>query len=260
MKRIHLFEFEDFRWFPGWLRECMTQYIIAVHKMLHTSDDLIELIQKALRHTNSKHIYDLCSGSGGPMKQVFEYLKEIDSDIQLTLSDLYPHNKAIREINNGLGTGLNYQVDPQDATKIDPQKKGVRTMICSFHHMKPKMAKQILTSAMDSKQPFLAYEISDNSFPKWIWWIAFPINIITVLLITLKVRPMSWQQVVFTYLIPVLPVVIAWDGSVSNARTYTLQDMDQLLDGLQSESYEWKTGTIKGKLGNKLYLMGKPKG
>ncbi len=258
MKRIHLFEFEDFHWFPGWLRECMTQYIIAVHKLINSSQDLIKLINKALGSTNSKHIYDLCSGSGGPMPQVYQKLKKENKDILLTLSDLYPHKKAIQEYNSAKIEGVDYCETFQNAADFDPDKKGLRTMICSLHHMTPEIAKDILKEAQKSKQPFLAYEISDNSFPKWIWWIAFPINIITVLIITAMVRPMTWQQIIFTYIIPILPIVIAWDGAVSNARTYTLQDMDILLDGMEKKDYKWETGTIKGKMGNKLYLMGMP--
>ena len=72
------------------------------------------------------------------------------------------------------------------------------------------------------------------------------------------IRPMSWQQLIFTYIVPILPIIIAWDGAVSNARTYTLADMDILLEGLKSDDYIWKKNTIKGKGGNKIYLMGLP--
>ncbi len=86
-----------------------------------------------------------------------------------------------------------------------------------------------------------------------------PINIIAVLLLTPMVRPMSWQQLVFTYLIPVLPLAIAWDGAVSNARTYTLEDLDMLLQRIPSENYGWTKGKIPGKGGTKLYLKGGPR-
>jgi hypothetical protein len=72
------------------------------------------------------------------------------------------------------------------------------------------------------------------------------------------VRPMTWQQLVFTYLIPILPMFIAWDGAVSNARTYTLEDMGELIHGLSDETYTWEKGKVKGKGGNKLYLLGRP--
>jgi hypothetical protein len=52
--------------------------------------------------------------------------------------------------------------------------------------------------------------------------------------------------------------LIAWDGAVSNIRTYTLEDMEILTEELTTENYTWEKGKIKGKGGNNLYLLGKP--
>jgi hypothetical protein len=131
-------------------------------------------------------------------------------------------------------------------------------MVSSMHHMKPNVARQILKNAKESNQPILIFEISDNSPPIFLWWLAIPIAFVTSLFVTPMVRPMSWKQVVFTYLIPILPLFIAWDGAVSNARTYTLEDMEILIQGQSDENYQWEKGKIKGKGGNKVYLLGIP--
>jgi hypothetical protein len=55
MKRIHLFEFEDFQWFPDFLRMCMTNYILTMHRLLGSADDLAELLSPILRKTKKKH-------------------------------------------------------------------------------------------------------------------------------------------------------------------------------------------------------------
>ena len=57
----------------------------------------------------------------------------------------------------------------------------------------------------------------------------------------------------------ILPFLIAWDGAVSNARTYTIEDMAELTKDLKKDGYQWETGKIKGKGGKKLYLLGLPK-
>mgnify|MGYP006965539073 CR=1 FL=1 len=262
MKRIHLFEFEDFSWFPGWLRECMTRYIMAIHKLLNTSDDLAVLLSKLLGQTHSNQIIDLCSGSGGPMLEVREILiSEYGyNELDLTLSDLYPHKEIASRINNFGNPKIKYVLEPVNAADLDKDQKGVRTLVCSMHHMKREIAREILKDAYSAKQPICIFEISDNATPKWLWWIAIPINFLSVFFITPLVRPMTWKQIVFTYLIPLLPIFIAWDGAVSNARTYTLSDLDVLLKGMESESYTWEKATIKGKVGNKLYLLGYPIG
>lgn len=260
MKRIHLFEIEDFDWCPDWIRRCMTRLIVVMHKILGTKDDLTDLVARALKHSRQPAIIDLCSGSGGPMIAVFKALTEKYQlkDLSLTLTDLYPNQEMAKKINSQPLVGIHYSTTPVNAAAIDPHSAGVRTMVCSMHHMKPEVARHILKNAKESSQPICIYEISDNSFPIWLWWIAIPIIFVVALAITPLARPMSWQQLVFTYLIPIIPLFFAWDGAVSNARTYTCKDLDELLQGLNSKGYTWEKGIIAGKA-KKLYLLGFPK-
>ena len=100
------------------------------------------------------------------------------------------------------------------------------------------------------KQPnnqSLSMRLVITSYPKWLWWIGIPVNILSVLFLTPMVRPVSWQQLLFTYVIPILPLTIAWDGAISNARTYTLQDLDTLLPDDQNHQYAWERNNVKGK-------------
>lgn len=258
MKRIHLFEFEDLTWFPNWLRVALTRSIVVMHKILKSDEELAKLLSPALEETKSNNIVDLCSGSGGPMVEVIKRLTKEPkhADLRLTLTDLYPNIPVARSINARKGN-ITYKTEPVDATNVDPSLDGFRTMISGFHHMKPHQAKQILKSSYDRKQPICIFEISDNSYPKFLWWATIPINFITCLIITPLVRPFTIQQFIFTYLVPIIPLCFAWDGAVSNARTYTINDINILLEDLRTKDYVWESGTIKGR-GNKLYLIGKP--
>lgn len=260
MKRIHLFEFEDFPWFPNWLRICMTRYIIAIHKILGSAGELADLIARVLPHASDKRILDLCSGAGGPMLEVISILKEKHqvSDLSLTFSDLYPNQEAADQIDALDKPEVTYLRAPINATQIPKGQSGLRTMVCSMHHMRPEVAKAILRDAKASREPICVFEISDNSFPPtWLWWVGLPLNFLSAFFITPFVRPLTWQQLAFTYLIPLLPLFIAWDGAVSNVRTYTLADMEELLIGLKSQDYYWETGRISGRA-KKLYLLGHP--
>ncbi len=269
MKRIHLFEFEDLPWFPNSLRMCMTRFIVTMHKVLGSSPELAELIAKCLKYTDTPQVIDMCSGSGGPMLEVYELLKKkhgIDN-LKMTLSDLYPHVEAAQDINAMGDPNLAYLTTSVDATNLDRDKKGLRTMVCSLHHMPPDVAHNILKNAKEAQQPICVFEISDNSIPPiWLWWLVIPMNFMLTLFITPFIRPLTWQQILFTYLPPFpLPFLIGWDGAVSNARIYTMKDMDELLVGLESEHYIWEKGvihgrgTIKGYGTSKSYLLGLPK-
>lgn len=258
MKRIHLFEFEDFSWFPNWLRKSLTRLIIVMHRLLNTDKELAEKLSEIIQESEQKNIVDLCSGSGGPMPNVLSILSEKYGleGLNLTLTDLYPNLEAAVRISDE-NNNITYQTTPVDASDVDPKLNGLRTMICSFHHMDKLTARKILEDAYANKQAIFTLEISDNSFPKWLWWISIPINFIMCFFITPFVKPLTWYQLFFTYIIPIIPVFYAWDGAVSNARTYTLEDLDQLLEGLESSNYRWEKGIIKGK-SKKLFLAGIP--
>jgi len=262
MKRIQLFEFEDLIWFPDWLRKCLTRMMVVMHRLLNTSEEMAELVKRVLEQSEyvDKTIIDLCSGSGGPMPEVQRILKEKYglTDVRLIMTDLFPNKEYAERINEQGRVEISYLTEPVNAIEIKSELKGLRTMVGSLHHMKPEIARQILKNAMDDRKSFLSLEISDNSYPKVLWWLAIPFNIISSLFVSAMARPFSLQQFLFTYLIPIIPITFAWDGAVSNARTYTLKDMDILLQDLESDHYSWENGVIKGK-SKKVYLLGIPK-
>ena len=74
------------------------------------------------------------------------------------------------------------------------------------------------------------------------------------------VKPLTCRQIVFTYLIPIIPICYAWDGQASLPRMYSLKDLDHLLEGLGSENYIWHKDQLKKRNGKKqgTYLVGLP--
>ncbi|TXD32560.1 hypothetical protein FRC96_17120 [Lujinxingia vulgaris] len=261
MQRRHYFEFEDKSWLPGWLRECMTLYIAVIHRMLGSQAVLAPLVERALEASPRPRVVDLCSGAGGPMPQVIEALREQGrEDVELVLTDLYPNELAARRLSEE-AQGVRYEERSIDATAVPGELGGVRTIVCGLHHMRPAQARGILEDAWQKRQPFVAFELSDNSAPFALWWTAIPFGFLMTLALTPFVRPLTLRQLIFTYLIPVLPVLIAWDGAVSNVRTYTEEDLGELLSGAQSDDYRWEIGTASSARGpgKMLYVLGLPR-
>ncbi|EMR03992.1 hypothetical protein [Cesiribacter andamanensis] len=259
MKRIHLFEFEDQAWFPDWLRQRMLRLLQVLHRLLGTAQALTPLLNRALQHSAHPALIDLCSGSGGPMLEAHARLRQQAGleGVTLTLTDLYPNQALANQLRRQGDPAVVYLPQPVDATSVPPGLQGVRTMVSSLHHMKPRQARAILADALEKKQALCVLEISDNRFPIALWWVALPFNLLTALLLAPLARPLDWRLLVFTYLIPLIPICFAWDGAVSNARTYTLEDLEKLLEGLQRENYRWEMGKIPGRSA-KVYLLGLP--
>ena len=58
-------------------------------------------------------------------------------------------------------------------------------------------------------------------------------------------RPVRWQPLVLTYLIPVIPLVALFDGIVSCLRTYSPAELSALVEPLRSHGYTWQIGKVR---------------
>ncbi|MFT3767307.1 MAG: hypothetical protein QM820_17550 [Minicystis sp.] len=262
MKRIELFEFEDHPRFPSWLRDLMTAYLGAFHRTFRTAPAVADLVRKALAASPTKRVVDLCSGGGGPMPDVARELRSEPghAEVEIVLSDLYPNTVVAGQIAALGDPRLRYEPTPVDATRVGPEQSGVRTLVGSFHHLSPEAARAVLLDAAKARQPLVVFELSDNGPPLWLWWTAIPASFLLALFITPFVRPLSFRQLLFTYVLPVVPLFIAWDGAASNARTYTPDDVRELLRGHEDAGYTWEIGVCRaGRLpGNSVYVLGRP--
>ena len=61
---------------------------------------------------------------------------------------------------------------------------------------------------------------------------------------TPKIGPMSFSRFTLTYLLPVAPAVVAWDGVVSSLRSYTVAELREMASSVGSDDYEWEAGQV----------------
>ena len=230
MSRWHLFEFEDQSWLPRRLRNAMTAYLACVYGATPLPKLWAEQLASVMADSHEDRIVDLGSGSGGPLTLIETELKKLGREPKIQMTDLYP--RAIP----------GYFPNPVDATKVPETLPGVRTMFASFHHFRPNAARAILEDAFRLRRPICVFEGSARNPASIVGAILIPI---LVLLMTPRIRPVSAFQIFFTYLIPILPLLIFWDGLVSQLRTYSVDDLREMTSGLESPGYRWEAGLIR---------------
>jgi hypothetical protein len=71
-------------------------------------------------------------------------------------------------------------------------------------------------------------------------------------------RPVRPARLVFTFLLPVIPVTLWVDGLLSCLRSYSLEDMRELTAGLTAPDYAWDLGEEHGGTVPIRYLIGTP--
>ncbi len=256
MARIHLFEWEDQKWFPTLLRDFGTDFLGFLSEKTKMFEPIVPKLVAVVKQSKHPAIVDLGSGGGGGLVAVYPQLRKELPDLDVTLTDLHPNNEAMRRI-QGDHPHIGSHDGSVDARDVPEELEGVRTMFLSFHHFRPQDAKAILQDAVNKGRPIAIFEGQERSVPSIIAMIFSPI---TVLLMTPMIRPFRLSRLLFTYLIPIVPLFVLWDGVVSSLRTYSVKEMNSLIEELDNgSSFSWEVGKVKSGPGKLLFLTGMPK-
>jgi hypothetical protein len=119
------------------------------------------------------------------------------------------------------------------------------------------MARAVLQDAFRQRQAICIFEATSRTMPGIAASFLIPVM---VLMLTPSVRPVAMFQIVFTYLIPVIPLVAFWDGLVSHLRSYSVAELKEFAADCNAPEYEWEYGLIeaKGVPYKTSYLIGRP--
>lgn len=256
MGRIHLFEWEDLSWFPKSLRDYGTDFLEFLAQKTGLFQPAVPVLSKALKRLETNQIIDLASGGGGALPGLNKELQKEVPGLQITLSDYYPNLSAFKRISNE-HANIAFKAEAVDARAVPQELKGLRTQFLSLHHFKPKDARAILQNAVDSGQGIAIFEGQERSIPSVLAMVFSPISL---LLSTPFIRPFRWGRLLFTYLIPIVPLFVLWDGVVSSLRTYSVAEMKELIASLRdADHFEWEVAKVKSGPAKVLYLVGLPK-
>jgi hypothetical protein len=130
-------------------------------------------------------------------------------------------------------------------------------MFTSFHHFAPEEARAILQNAVDAGQSIGIFQITRRT-PSTIA-LMFPWALLPFAFIPL-IRPFRWSRLLYTYVIPIIPLVLLFDGVVSCLRTYRPQELREFIKKLSGIEYQWKVGEHSKASGQVpiTYLIGSP--
>lgn len=256
MARKHLFEFIDQRWFPENIRNYETDFLQFLSNKTKLFVPIAPVLLKGLKQSNGLQLLDLGSGGGGAFLTLNEELLKQEPSLQIKLSDYYP-NKDAFQYTVDQTKNITFVEHSVDARNVPKDLAGFRTLFLTFHHFRPNDAQAILQNAIDSKAGIAIVEAQERSFKSIL---AMSFSWLSVLLTTPFIRPFSFGRILFTYLIPIVPIFTVWDGIVSSLRTYSEDELKQLVSKLEnSTSFDWEISRMKSGPGELIYLIGTPK-
>ena len=259
MKRRQLVELEDLAWWPRTLRDAATDYLATSMRVAQAHAVVAPVLAAALARAGATRVVDLCSGGGGPWPGLLPALRAHGVDVTVRLTDRFPNAAALQAAAAAI-PGLAFEAAPVDALDVPTELGGFRTIFTALHHVRPDDARAILASAVRAGEGIAVIEGASRTPAGLAVMLAAPLG---VLLLTPLIRPFRWSRLFWTYLVPVLPLAITFDGVVSALRTYTPAEMRAMAAGVAgAETYAWEAGLLQppGAPIGVPYLIGVPLG
>jgi hypothetical protein len=257
VRRLQLVELEDLPWCPRAIRDGGTDWLAFMSSVSGAFTAAIPVIRKAMTAAGTEVILDLCSGGGGPWRSLAPALTE--PRVRIVLSDLYPNIDTAATVAANVGPAVEYWPQPVDATSVPRSLGGVRTMFNAFHHFPFPQAVAVLADAVAARQAIAIFEgASSRAFG----FVLMPMQIPAMLLLTPFVRPFRWSRLFLTYLVPLIPLLVLFDGTVSFLRLYTRTELRDVISAVPGhEEFDWEVGSLRipGVPAHVGYLLGTPK-
>jgi hypothetical protein len=256
MRRVQLFEIEDQGWCPATLRDAATDYLQLALQLTNPYQGILPRLQYALEASRATRIVDLCAGGSGPWQRLLPALALQNPTLHVQLTDKYPNLSAWQRLQHAFPRQIVVHPSPVDATAVPAELHGFRTLFTAFHHFPPSHARAILADAVRQRQGIGVFEFTQRRGPAIAGMLLTPL---LVWLLTPLIRPLRWQRLLWTYLLPVIPLLVLFDGIVSCLRTYSVEELRALSAGF-ADDYVWEIGEqeVVGSPVPVTYLLGYP--
>jgi hypothetical protein len=264
MRRLHLFELEDLDWVPRPVRDGGTDLLDLAFDRLSFYRDVAPAFLRFLEATRAERVVDLCSGGGGGALQMRRHARAAGLNVPFLLSDLHPNQAGAARVKALGDPSTTYMREPANAMSDGVDLKGLRTMSGALHHFRPAAVTELVRGMVERRQPFFFLDVAASDAIRRMPAFAAPLAMlpnlavlfVVSLVLTPLIRPVRFSRLILTYMAPLIPTLVAWDGTVSALRAYTSDELLALARAVPgSESYRFEAATG----GRALYLAGAPR-
>jgi hypothetical protein len=181
--------------------------------------------------------------------------------VQFVLTDLHPHVQNWAEA-AARSPNMHYESFPVDASAAPPSlinrhkrasKKIFRLFNLAFHHFDDPLAKAILKNTVETSDGFAILELQDRSFSAFVSCCAFGLGI----MVLAPVYAWKWRSpatLFFSWILPILPFVLVFDGWISSLRSRTPEEVEALLRTCGAEGGEEELKLWELRSGEEVFL------
>lgn len=214
------------------------------------ADAAASLLIKNLAEDLSSYTYiDFCAGGGGPTpsieRTINNYLKAHSRpQVDFVLSDLHPNINAWEKVARQ-SPRITYEPQSIDASNAPKRfvergdgKKVMRLFNLAFHHFDDPLAKNILRDTVKTSEGFAIFELQERDLASFITVTLMGIGI----MLTAPYWAWKWRSpaaLFYSWVIPIVPFVLVFDGYISAMRTRTADEVEALLRDCGTDTSDW---------------------
>jgi hypothetical protein len=254
--RLQLFEFTDLPGLPRPIRRWLGDYLRGIVTLTRLFEPAGPRLAALLGVAGTDQVVDLCSGAGGPWPALSPVVEAaLGRPVQVHLTDLHPDGDTWAWLEARASRGVTGHRGPVPADAVPAGLPGVRTVFDGLHHLPPAAARAVLADASRRGIPILAAEAVERSALGLLGVLASPA---LVWLVTPFLRPLSPGRLLFTYLVPLVPLLVLWDGVVSVLRCYRPDELLALSAGLPGD-LDWRVERARPRGPAATFLTGTPR-
>lgn len=260
---MQLVELEDLDWIPRVVRDGGTDLLDLTFDRMGFYEAASSRLWALVDELGATRVVDLCSGGGGGAMSMRRIARASGRELEFLLTDRFP-NEGGRTRVEALGDPrTRYLAASCDAMAGGGEVAGVRTMFSALHHFRPHDVSAILAGIIARGEPLAFFDVAASPalrrLPLALAPLPMAMNLLALftasLALTPFAKPRGLTRYALTYALPVIPTLVAWDGTVSALRAYTpdeLRDIARATPG--AEKYTWDVGVA----GRALYVIGRP--
>lgn len=231
LKRYTGKELHEHGWFPALCRDQLTDFLSFFNIYSGIYRPALKRLQELLGTSDLPPVYtDLCAGGGLYDWRFAQYLsRRLGRTLRVRLTDLYPSYRRWKEIED-LSGGMVIPSDrPMSARDAIESEEGLHVMFSGLHHFSPDEIEEMILAAVEKGRALAFFDYSQRRRLLWEAFMMFssvPFMILTAPL----VWKFSWKRLFFTWIFPVLPLLLLTDGWLSRLRAYRVEELRGILD------------------------------
>lgn len=241
-RRRHLIELHEQPWFPETWRDLFRAGLGKAFVLFGLSRECARAVDRFLEHHRAAEMLDLCSGSGELSADTVRRANESGRFPRCTLvmSDLYPDRPRWTTHQETSG----FVEAPLDYRSIRSDLPRTWMMLNALHHLRPEELREFLRHAADAAD---AVVMIDRDARNWreMFMTILVVPLAAAFITAFMVRPFRPRNLLWGLVVPVIPLVALVDGLVSNLRSYTVAELERVVEDLGA-SFTWEIGRTPG--------------